>query len=122
MKAGDSVTFVNNSKAPHTASFGGALVPQNPLAPEVQQPQPGPSPQTLTAGVYLNTGWLPPNTGATGAPLAARSYTYSVPDPGKYEYVCVLHLPSGMAAELDAAELAGALRLHFPELLRERAF
>jgi plastocyanin len=103
VKAGDSVTFVNNSKAPHTASFGGALVPQNPLVPEVQQPQPGPSPQVLTAGVYLNTGWLPPNTGSTGAPLAARSYTYSVPDPGTYEYVCVLHLPSGMAAELDAS-------------------
>jgi len=103
VKAGDSVTFVNNSQAPHTASFGGSLVPQNPLVPDVQQPQPGPSPQTLTAGVYLNTGWLPPNTGASGAPLAARSYTYSVPDPGSYEYVCVLHLPSGMAAELDAS-------------------
>jgi plastocyanin len=102
VEAGDSVTFVNNSQAPHTASFGGSLVPQNPLGPDVQQPQPGPSPQTLTAGVYLNTGWLPPNTGASGAPLAARSYTYTVPDPGRYEYSCVLHLPSGMAAELDA--------------------
>ncbi|MFN8027628.1 MAG: plastocyanin/azurin family copper-binding protein [Acidimicrobiia bacterium] len=103
VKAGDSVTFVNNSKAPHTASFGGSLVPQNPLAPEVQQPQPGPSPQTLASGVYLNTGWLPPNTGSSGAPLAARSYTYDVSDPGTYEYVCVLHLPSGMAAEIDAS-------------------
>lgn len=103
VKAGDSVTFVNNSKAPHTASFGGSLVPQNPLAPDVQQPQPGPSPQTLTSGVYLNTGWLPPNTGSGGAPLAARSYTYDVTDPGTYEYVCVLHLPSGMAAEIDAS-------------------
>jgi plastocyanin len=25
-----------------------------------------------------------------------------VPAPGKYTYVCVLHLPSGMAGEIDA--------------------
>jgi plastocyanin len=103
VKAGDSVTFVNNSKAPHTASFGGSLVPQSPIAPDVQQPQPGASPQTLTSGVYLNTGWLPPNAGTTGPPLAERRYTYAVPDPGRYEYVCVLHLASGMAAEIDAS-------------------
>jgi plastocyanin len=102
VKAGDQVTFVNNSGAPHTASFGGALVPQNPTAPEVVQPQPGPSPQTLVANTYLNTGWLPPKT-KDGPPLSARSFTFSVPDPGKYEYVCVLHLPSGMAAEIDAS-------------------
>lgn len=103
VKAGDSVTFVNDSKAPHTASFGGSLVPQNPVAPEVRQPQPGPSPQTLKNGVYLNTGLLPPNVGTSGPPLAARSYTYDVKDPGKYQYVCVLHLPSGMAAVIDAS-------------------
>jgi plastocyanin len=103
MKAGDSVTFVNNSKAPHTASFGGSLVPQNPLLPDVQQPQPGAAPQTLISGVYLNTGWLPPNAGSSGPPLAARSYTYDVTDPGSYQYVCVLHLSSGMAAEIAAS-------------------
>jgi plastocyanin len=103
LAAGDSVTFVNNSAAPHTASFGGALVPQNPLAPDVQQAVPGPSPQALTVGAYFNSGWLPPKAGPTGPPLAARSYTYSVADPGTYEYVCVLHLPSGMAAELDVS-------------------
>jgi plastocyanin len=103
LAAGDSVTFVNNSAAPHTASFGGALVPQNPLAPDVQQAVPGTSPQALTAGSYFNSGWLPPKGGTTGPPLAARSYTYSVADPGRYEYVCVLHLPSGMAAELDVS-------------------
>jgi plastocyanin len=100
LKAGDSVRFVNNSLAPHTASFGGALVPLNPLAPDVQQAVPGPSPQALTTDTYFNTGWLPPKGSASGPPPAARSYTYSVADPGSYEYVCVLHIGSGMGAEL----------------------
>jgi plastocyanin len=67
----------------------------------VQNAVPGPSPQTLAPGVYLNTGWLPPKT-KQGPTKAARSYTYDVPTPGQYEYVCVLHLASGMAAEIDA--------------------
>jgi plastocyanin len=102
VKAGDHVTFVNNSAAPHTASFGGPLVPTLSVSPEVVNPAPGPSPQTLAQGVYLNTGWLPPKS-KQGPPLSARSYTYDVPSPGKYQYVCVLHLPSGMAAEIDAS-------------------
>jgi plastocyanin len=102
VKSGDQVTFVNNSTAPHTASFGGPLVPTIPTAGNVVQPQPGPSPQALAQDTYLNTGWLPPKT-KDGPPLAARSYTYSVPAPGKYTYVCVLHVPSGMAAEIDAS-------------------
>ena len=102
VKTGDQVTFVNNSSAPHTASFGGTLVPTIPTADNVVQPQPGPSPQALAQGVYLNTGWLPPKT-KQGPPVAARSYTYSVPAAGKYTYVCVLHLPSGMAGEIDAS-------------------
>jgi plastocyanin len=101
VKAGDHVTFVNNSAAPHTASFGGSLVPTIPVLPDVQHAVPGPSPQSLSQGVYLNTGWLPPKT-KQGPPLSARSYTYDVPAAGKYTYVCVLHLPSGMAAEIDA--------------------
>jgi plastocyanin len=101
VKAGDHVTFVNNSSAPHTASFGGSLVPTIPIVPDVQNAAPGPSPQTLVQGVYLNTGWLPPKT-KQGPTLAARSYTYDVPTPGQYKYVCVLHLASGMAAEIDA--------------------
>ena len=101
VKAGDHVTFVNNSSAPHTASFGGSLVPTIPILPEVQNAVPGPSPQTLAQGAYLNTGWLPPKT-KQGPTKAARSYTYDVPTPGQYQYVCVLHLASGMAAEIDA--------------------
>lgn len=102
VKSGDQVTFVNNSAAPHTASFGGPLVPTNPLADNVVQPVPGPSPQTLAQGTYLNTGWLPPKS-KQGPPLSARSYTYTVPAAGKYTYACVLHLPSGMAGEIDAS-------------------
>jgi plastocyanin len=102
VKSGDHVTFVNNSSAPHTASFGGALVPTVPIAPNVTSAVPGASPQTLAQGVYLNTGWLPPKT-KQGPALAERSYTYDVPAPGKYTYVCVLHLPSGMAGEIDAS-------------------
>jgi plastocyanin len=102
VKAGDQVTFVNNSAAPHTASFGGSLVPTNPLAPDVMQAVPGASPQTLAANTYFNTGWLPPKT-KQGPPLSARSYTYTVPAAGKWTYACVLHLPSGMAGEIDAS-------------------
>ncbi len=102
VKSGDHVTFVNTSAAPHTASFGGELVPTIPTIPDVVNAVPGPSPQTLAQGVYLNTGWLPPKT-KQGPDLAARSYTYDVPAPGKYTYACVLHLPSGMAGEIDAS-------------------
>jgi plastocyanin len=102
VKSGDQVTFVNNSAAPHTASFGGTLVPTIPTADDVVNPVPGPSPQTLAQNTYINTGWLPPKSKG-GPPLAARSYTYTVPAAGKYEYACVLHLPSGMAAEIDAS-------------------
>jgi plastocyanin len=102
VKSGDQVTFVNNSAAPHTASFGGTLVPTIPTADDVVNPVPGPSPQTLAQNTYINTGWLPPKSKG-GPPLAARSYTYTVPAAGTYEYACVLHLPSGMAAEIDAS-------------------
>jgi plastocyanin len=101
VKAGDQVTFVNNSAAPHTASFGGTLIPTIPTADNVVNPVPGPSPQTLAPDTYINTGWLPPKT-KQGPPLSARSYTYTVPSAGKWMYACVLHLPSGMAGEIDA--------------------
>lgn len=101
VKTGDHVTFVNNSAAPHTASFGGDLVPASPVAPNVQSAVPGASPQTLAQGVYLNTGWLPPKT-KQGPALAQRSYTYDVPTAGTYTYECVLHAPSGMLGEIDA--------------------
>ncbi len=101
VKAGDHVTFVNNSSAPHTASFGGTLVPTIPTADDVVNPVPGASPQTIVPATYVNSGWVPPKTKG-GPPLAARSFTFDVPDAGKFEYACVLHLPSGMAGEIDA--------------------
>jgi plastocyanin len=101
VKAGDSVTFVNNSAAPHTASFGGPLVPVVPTAANVVNAVPGASPQPLVADTYINSGWLPPKAPG-GPPVAARSFTFQVPDAGTYAYACVLHLPSGMAGEIDA--------------------
>ncbi len=101
-KAGDQVTFVNNSMAPHTATFG--EYSQDPNDPKVVQPAPGPSPQSLGSAGYFNTGLLPPNfPPGSGPPLAARSFTFKIPAAGKYSYVCVLHVPSGMAGAIDAA-------------------
>ncbi len=100
-KAGDQVTFVNNSMAPHTATFG--EYNPNPDDPTVVQPAPGPSPQSLGSTGYFNTGQLPPNSPpGSGPPLAARSFTFKIPAAGKYSYVCVLHVPSGMAGAIDA--------------------
>ena len=105
IKPGDRVTFLNNSGAPHTATFaGGATVPQDPESAEAMNAAPGPSPQTLTATGLFNTGWLPPNAPpGAGPPEAARSYTYVVPEAGEYKYVCLLHVPSGMAGTIKVA-------------------
>ncbi len=101
IKAGDKVTFVNNSSAPHTASFGD--VPQDPTDPAAAAPSPGPSPVTLGAGGFFNSGELPPNfPPGAGPPLAARSFTFNVPKAGAYEFVCILHIPSGMAGSIQA--------------------
>ena len=56
------------------------------------------------SGVYPNTGWLPPKT-KQGPPKAERSSTssVSVPAAATDECVSVLHLLSGMAAEIDAS-------------------
>lgn len=103
VKAGDKVTFVNNSQAPHTATFG--PVPPNPTDPKVVNPAPGPSPQPLVGGgAFLNTGQLPPDSPpGAGPPLAARSYTYTVPTAGNYSFVCALHVASGMAGSINAS-------------------
>jgi plastocyanin len=107
VKAGDTVTFVNNSGAPHTATFfgEGADPIQDPFDPRVQAPAPGPSPQALASAGYFNTGWLPPDAAAPGAdppPLEARKYSFTVPEAGTYSYVCMLHAPSQMVGELEA--------------------
>ena len=104
IKAGDTVIFLNDSAAPHTASFKGSKeLPANPESAEAMAPSPGPSPQTLNATDVFNTGWLPPNAPpGQGPPEAARSFTFVVPAAGTYNYICLLHAPSGMGGTIKA--------------------
>jgi len=101
VQAGDTVTFVNRSFAPHTASFfgEGATPIQNPFDPATGAPAPGPSPQPLSSVGFFNTGTLPPNV---GPPIEARTFSFTVPDPGTYAYVCIFHAPSNMTGEITA--------------------
>ncbi len=105
VRPGDSVTFVNNTLAPHTATFAsGGQIPQNPADPAVAAPT-GPQPLTLTAtGGPFNTGILPAAAPPSAPPSeAARSFTFVVPEPGDYTYVCVPHAASGMGGSIKAA-------------------
>ncbi|MGH9273271.1 MAG: cupredoxin domain-containing protein, partial [Acidimicrobiales bacterium] len=91
-RAGDTVTFVNNSTAPHTATFfgEGAEIIQSPLDPRAAEPAPGPSPQALSSSGLFNTGLLPPDAPpGAGPPVEARSFSFTVADPGSYAYVCL---------------------------------
>jgi len=106
LKTGDKVTFVNNSQAPHTASFAGkTTLPQNPNDPVVAKSAPGASPQTLNATAFFNTGTLPPNAGPPGQapPEVARSFTFVAGAAGTFTYVCIFHAPSGMTGSLKVA-------------------
>lgn len=105
LKAGDEVTFVNDSGAPHTASFFGTTPPiLDPTDPRTDKAAPGASPQTLDATGFFNSGLIPPNAPPGGGPpLAARSFTFVVPAVGSYAYRCILHAPSGMAGQITAA-------------------
>ena len=105
-KAGDTVTFVNSSAAPHTASFfgSGSQPITNPLDPRTDAPAPGPSPQTLASSGFFNTGLLPPDVPpGRGAPLSARSFSFKVPTAGTYGYVCILHASSGMTGSITVS-------------------
>ena len=105
-KAGDTVTFVNSSAAPHTASFFGAGSQpiNNPLDPRTDAPAPGPSPQTLTSSGFFNTGLLPPDVPpGHGAPRSARSFSFKVPTAGTYGYVCILHASSAMTGSITVS-------------------
>lgn len=106
LKAGDKVTFVNTSEAPHTASFAGkTTLPQDPTSPAVGAPAPGPSPQTLNLTDFFNSGILPPNAGPPGSipPEPARSFSFVVRTSGTYTFVCILHAGSGMGGTLKVA-------------------
>jgi plastocyanin len=105
-KAGDTVTFLNSSAAPHTASFFGAGSSPitNPLDPRTDVPAPGPSPQTLSGTGFFNTGLLPPNVpGGKGPPESARSFSFKVPTAGTFGYVCILHVSSGMTGSITVS-------------------
>jgi plastocyanin len=99
MRRGDRITFVNNSGEPHTASFFGRQPPLlDPEDPRAQAPIPGPSPQTLNPTALFNSGFLPPNAPpGSGPPEQARSFTYVAGATGAYSFVCILHVPAGMA-------------------------
>jgi plastocyanin len=105
VKHGDKVTFVNNSMAPHTGTFFNQTAPiTNPEDPAAQKAAPGPSPQKLNSKDLFNTGLLPPNAPpGSGPPEAARSFTFSVPTAGDYQYICIFHAPSGMAGMVKAS-------------------
>lgn len=106
VKTGDKVVFVNNSGAPHTATFAGAKgqIPQDPESVTATTAAPGKSPQTLNATDFFNTGTLPPNAPpGSGPPLAAREYTYTVSAAGSYPYVCIYHASSGMGGSITAS-------------------
>jgi plastocyanin len=107
VSAGDQIRFINNSQAPHTATFVGEQPPITiPIGPQTDNPSPGPSPQTLNSTDLFNTGLIPPNASAgpdsPPPPKAVRSYTYVVPDKGKYPYYCILHTLSGMGGTINA--------------------
>jgi plastocyanin len=105
VKHGDKVTFVNNSMAPHTGTFFNQTAPiTNPEDAAAQKAAPGPSPQKLNNKDLFNTGLLPPNAPpGSGPPEAARSFTFSVPTAGDYQYICIFHAPSGMAGMIKAS-------------------
>ncbi|MPZ23159.1 MAG: hypothetical protein GEU28_06365 [Dehalococcoidia bacterium] len=100
---GDTVVFVNNSLAPHTATFANGNPIPPPVGPEVAMVVPGPSPQTLNTTDYFNTGLLPPNAPpGAGPPEAVRSFAFVVPEADQFVYLCILHVPSGMEGSITA--------------------
>ncbi|MEO5680048.1 MAG: plastocyanin/azurin family copper-binding protein [Acidimicrobiales bacterium] len=103
VKSGDTVTFVNNSGAPHTATFAGAQqLPRDPTGPDANNPKPGPSPQTLNKTDLFNSGVLPPNAPPGAVPEPVRSFSFKVPAVGQYPFVCILHVSSNMIGTVAA--------------------
>lgn len=103
VKSGDTVRFVNNSGAPHTATFAGdQQLPRDPTGPDTNDPKPGPSPQTLNKTDLFNSGLLPPNAPPGAVPEPARSFSFKVPAAGQYPFVCILHLASNMTGTVAA--------------------
>lgn len=110
VQPGASVRFLNNSATPHTATFpSGGQVPAGRLDPAADTPT-GPQPlAVMPAGGPYSSGQVPPNVlpGAAqpgaGPPAEARSFTFTMPQPGSYEYVCIFHAASGMVGTITVA-------------------
>lgn len=105
VRPGDTVRFVNNTQAPHGATFAaGGQVPQNPADPAVDVPT-GPPPLTVTpTGGPFNSGLVPPAAPPNAPPPPeARSFAFVLPEAGNYPYVCIYHAPSGMAGSITVA-------------------
>lgn len=103
LKVGDSVRFLNDSGAPHTATFfgEGAEPIRDPTDERTAEPAPGPSPQALSSKGLLNTGELPPNSPpGAGPPEQARSFVFTAPTAGTFGFVCILHAPSQMVGSI----------------------
>lgn len=102
VEAGDRVVFINDSGAPHTATFLGEEEVPAVDDPEAEGPS-GDPPLEVNATDYLNTGILPPNVPlGAGPPEEARSFAFDVPEEGEFDYVCILHVPSGMVGTIRA--------------------
>lgn len=97
----DDVEFIDNSQAPHTATFAGKQELPSLSSPDftkqVAKVVPGPSPQALNLTDYFNTGQLLPNV---GLPVKLRSFQFTIGQQGQYGYVCLLHVSSGMVGSL----------------------
>jgi plastocyanin len=100
----DQVTFLNDSAAPHTATFAsGAQVPVDPTTPAARNAT-APSPLTVTpTGGPFNSGTLPGNVPPGTVPETARSFTFVLPTAGEYAYVCIPHAQSGMVGTIKVA-------------------
>jgi plastocyanin len=93
--AGDSLTWINKSEAPHTVTFL-AGQPQPDVVNVVPQPngppqfqlnptmfQPAGDPTEYDGSSYLNSGFTEPGPNGT--------YTVTFTQPGSYDYLCLLH-------------------------------
>jgi plastocyanin len=93
--AGDSLTWINKSEAPHTVTFL-AGQPQPDVVNVMPQPDgpprfqlnptmfnPAGDPSAYDGSSYLNSGFTEPGPNGT--------YTVTFTQPGSYDYVCLLH-------------------------------
>lgn len=108
IKTGDTVRWVNRSPAePHTVTFsGGTTLPKDFLVEPQEDGPPtlvvNPLVQLPTGGsAYSGEGYL--NSGFFGEPFGPPTYEVTFDTPGTFGYVCVPHVPMGMAGSVTVA-------------------